>query len=657
MRNSHIRAASRDPAEPRTWHAKAGDGPPPSRWPHAPRRVRHKLAPCPEIDCVRHLLAPGTIAAAELHAIEIGTGADRVLVAQGAIPDEHYVRALAFSFGCGFDSLLTIPRNACPASDLELIEATKSGILWLAAGHRRLLVLAPQHLTARCFVSHIRFNPSLAADICFTTSQNLLSFVGRHAKDTVADKAAFELAAEQPELSACSDRSRFSILPISGCLAMLAAITFAPALTTVTIDIALALIFLGWTALRIMGALTAGLFWQRQVSVADSELPVYSLIVALYQEAAAVRGLVESLRALDYPPEKLDIKFVLEADDHETRHALTTLNLAAPFTVITAPEEGPRTKPKALNAALPFVRGSYVAVYDAEDRPDPDQLKKALQVFRAGHLKLACVQARLTIDNSHDSWLTRMFTAEYAGLFDVFLPGIAAWRLPLPLGGSSNHFRASILREAGAWDPYNVTEDADLGMRLARLGYHTAVVDSTTYEEAPSRLTPWLRQRTRWFKGWMQTWLVHMRHPVRLWRDLRAPGFLVFQLVVGGAVLAAMVHGIFAVALGWQIASGWLWAQKSELGDILIAGLHGITLVTGYFISGLLALIGLARRRLMSCAWTLLLLPIYWLLLSVAAWRALLHLIFEPHRWEKTEHGLARTSRREPRLERNGYTS
>ena len=206
----------------------------------------------------------------------------------------------------------------------------------------------------------------------------------------------------------------------------------------------------------------------------------------------------------NYPLEKLDIKLVLEPDDHVTREAIAKLQLGPPFEVLLAPDHGPRTKPKALNAALPFVRGTFVAVFDAEDQPEPDQLRLALEAFVANDERLACVQARLTIDNTADSWLTRLFTAEYAGLFDVFLPGLATWRLPLPLGGSSNHFRVSVLREVGAWDPYNVTEDADLGMRLARFGYRTAVIPSTTYEEAPARLGPWLRQRTRWFKGWMR---------------------------------------------------------------------------------------------------------------------------------------------------------
>jgi glycosyltransferase XagB len=345
-------------------------------------------------------------------------------------------------------------------------------------------------------------------------------------------------------------------------------------------------------------------------------------------------------RIPDYPPEKLDIKLVLEPDDRETRDAIRRLQLGPPFEIVVAPNRGPRTKPKALNAALPLVRGAFVAVFDAEDRPEPDQLRLALEAFVANDERLACVQARLTIDNTTDTWLTRVFTAEYAGLFDVFLPGLAAWRLPLPLGGSSNHFRTSTLRRIGAWDPYNVTEDADLGMRLARFGFRTAIIPSTTYEEAPGHFGPWLRQRTRWFKGWLQTWLVHMRSPLRLLRDLGVPGFAVFQLLVGGTVLAALVHAVFAARLIWALAA----PNDNAMAQVLL-GFDAITLMSGYLISAALGLIGLARRRLLSCAWVMLFMPVYWLLLSLAAWRALFHLVRDPYRWEKTEHGLARTSR------------
>lgn len=239
-----------------------------------------------------------------------------------------------------------------------------------------------------------------------------------------------------------------------------------------------------------------------------------------------------------------------------------------------------------------------------------------------------------------------MFTAEYAGLFDVFLPGLAAFRMPLPLGGTSNHFDTATLRELGAWDPYNVTEDADLGIRLARMGLHTTIIPSSTYEEAPARLIPWIKQRTRWFKGYLQTWAVHMHNPLKLWHDLGAGGFLVFQMVVGGAVLAALVHGVFIGILSWQLASGLFWSAKSGIFEMMFVGLYVTTLTTGYVLSALLGFIGLSRRRALGSAWYLIWTPFYWVLLSVAAWRAVFQLIVSPYRWEKTQHGLARHSRR-----------
>jgi cellulose synthase/poly-beta-1,6-N-acetylglucosamine synthase-like glycosyltransferase len=340
----------------------------------------------------------------------------------------------------------------------------------------------------------------------------------------------------------------------------------------------------------------------------------------------------------------------VEADDRETRAARDN---RIPVVVIPVPTHGPRTKPKALNVALPFARGTFTVIYDAEDRPEPDQLRSALQAFRAGGEDLACVQARLCIDNTADSWLARLFTAEYAGQFDVFLPGLASLRLPLPLGGSSNHFYTAILREAGGWDPYNVTEDADLGMRLARFGYRSGVIDSTTYEEAPARFGPWLRQRTRWFKGWMQTWLVHMRQPGRLLRDLGLPGFLTFQLIVGGNALAALVHPLFTAGLFYSVLGGAPMWRAGNVALAVLAGLYASTVVIGYLSSAFLGWLGLLRRGLLDSAWVLVLTPLHWLLLSLAAWRALYQLVFAPYVWEKTEHGLAKSSQLNARMTRS----
>jgi cellulose synthase/poly-beta-1,6-N-acetylglucosamine synthase-like glycosyltransferase len=227
----------------------------------------------------------------------------------------------------------------------------------------------------------------------------------------------------------------------------------------------------------------------------------------------------------------------------------------------------------------------------------------------------------------------------------VFLPGLASRNLPLPLGGSSNHFRTRVLHNVGAWDAYNVTEDADLGIRLARFGYRTTMIGSTTYEEAPITAGAWLRQRTRWFKGWMQTWLVHSRRPLRLLDQLGPAGFIVFQLVVAGSVLAALVHPIFLIAFARQIMDGSFIPTGDDVTTLLLDAVHGTTLTAGYLVSGLLGALGLVRRRLFASTGWLLLIPLYWLLLSLAAWRALFQLLHDPCSWEKTEHGLARSSR------------
>jgi cellulose synthase/poly-beta-1,6-N-acetylglucosamine synthase-like glycosyltransferase len=293
--------------------------------------------------------------------------------------------------------------------------------------------------------------------------------------------------------------------------------------------------------------------------------------------------------------------------------------------------------------ALPLARGLYTAVYDAEDIPEPDQLRDAVAAFRAADERLACLQASLSIYNTADNWLVRMFTANYAGQFDVLLPGLSALHLPFPLGGSSNHFRTSALRHAGGWDPYNVTEDADLGIRLYRLGYRVAALPSTTYEEAPARFVPWLKQRTRWYKGWMQTWLVHMRRPVRLLRELSAAGAVTFQLFLACNVFAALIHPLFMAALCYYLIAQPPLEAIAAMGHE--AAVFIATLLAGYASTVALDLVGLQRRGLLAHAWVLLFTPLYWFLLSLAAWRALFQLLFAPQLWEKTEHGLAKSSR------------
>lgn len=600
---------------------------------------------CPELDCVRGILPRQMISAAEKRAQAIGIGADRVLICADAITEEAYLHALASSLGTSYDRLDTLERSDCPLSDDELVRAAAAGLLPIREAGRITLIIAPSCLAARRLAEpHQRLRHWIGSSFRLTSSDRLWRFIARHAQGTLGRRAAYDLQRKGRLFSnaprVCSGKSA-AIATIA--ILVMTALALIPAVTNGAFAVGLCAIFLGAAALRLSSALYKRPAPEPPPRNNDQELPIYTIICALYREERVVGKLVGALRALDYPIEKLDVKFVLEPDDAATRRAVKRLDLGSPFEIIVAPSIGPRTKPKALNVALPLARGAYTAVYDAEDIPEPDQLRCAVAAFKTADERLACLQASLSIYNTADNWLVRMFTANYAGQFDVLLPGLSALHLPFPLGGSSNHFRTSALRDAGGWDPYNVTEDADLGIRLHRLGYRVAALPSTTYEEAPARLVPWLRQRTRWYKGWMQTWLVHMRRPLWLLRELSPVGAVMFQLLLVCNVLAALVHPLFMALLGYYLIARPPLEAVGAMGHE--ATMFIATLLAGYASTIALDLVGLRRRGLLAHAWVLLLTPLYWFLLSLAAWRALFQLLFAPQLWEKTEHGLAKTSR------------
>ncbi len=374
-------------------------------------------------------------------------------------------------------------------------------------------------------------------------------------------------------------------------------------------------------------------------------LPVYSVLVPLYREAPVVAQLIAALDAIDYPRDRLDIVLIVEHDDAGTRDAIRRAAPPSHMRVVVVPAGHPRTKPRALNYALSFARGEFVVVFDAEDQPEPDQLRKALSVFRSSAANLGCLQARLNVYNPAASWLTRQFTIEYTALFDGILPALERYRLPVMLGGTSNHFPRAVLESVHGWDPYNVTEDADLGLRLARGGYHVGVLASTTWEEAPVAYGVWLGQRTRWLKGWMQTYLVHMRQPRRLWRELGVRRFLAFNLLTGGVVLSALVHPWIYVALAWDAAAGQAFAAREGLLGSVVWWFAAFNLLASY---GAAIALGAVAARSRGRGWLVrssLALPLYWLAISRAAYRGVVGLVFSPHRWEKTAHlGLARIS-------------
>ena len=448
----------------------------------------------------------------------------------------------------------------------------------------------------------------------------------------LADDAANGLARRMPELSA-------HVVITKAQIAALAAAVALPAICAAIWPEAMWQAVIWFTSLAfllgiVFRAAVSGVGFRtapRAEAVVGDALPVYTILVPLYREANVLPKLVEALTALDYPSALLDIKIIAEEDDHKTLAAAA--HLTAPFEIVRVPRGSPQTKPRACNYALNFARGAFTVIYDAEDAPEPDQLRKAVAAFAVRPGTVACLQAKLNFYNAPENWLTRLFAIEYALWFDVMLPGLQRMGVPMPLGGTSNHFRTAALRQLGGWDAWNVTEDADLGIRIAQRGGRVEMLDSTTFEEAPTRWGVWKRQRSRWMKGYMQTWLVHTRRPLALIERAGVGGFAAFHLFIGGAVLAAL-----ATPLLWLVfAASIVLAPHQSAAAISLS-----SLVTGNVLLTMLAMAGPARRGWHDLSPYGLSMMLYWTLIAVAAWRGLKELIVRPWHWDKTEHGLSR---------------
>ena len=369
----------------------------------------------------------------------------------------------------------------------------------------------------------------------------------------------------------------------------------------------------------------------------DAIAPIVSIIVALYREGDIAARLVRRLARLDYPEALLDVILAVEAEDRVTLEALETAELPPWMRVIVVPEGQVKTKPRALNHALDYARGAIVGVYDAEDAPEPDQLRKVVARFQHSPPQVACLQGVLDYYNPRTNWLSRCFTIEYAGWFRLILPGIARLGLVVPLGGTTLFFRREALEELGGWDAHNVTEDADLGIRLARHGYRTELIASVTEEEANCRALPWIKQRSRWIKGYMMTWAVHMRSPRLLWRQLGPRAFLGFQVMFLGSVaqvlLTPLMLSLLVVPFGVQhplyaaLPTAMVWTMA-------------IVFICSEMTNLAIGMLGLRRSQHRLSLWWVPTMKLYFPLASLAAYKALVELATKPFYWDKTTHGL-----------------
>jgi glycosyltransferase XagB len=463
----------------------------------------------------------------------------------------------------------------------------------------------------------------------------------------VADQAADGLYRRDPALSAKAVLSRGQkIWGVIALVIVVGAFIVWPLIALMVFVGIASVVFLASTLFKFVVALRGSRYDlvdrvtpEEIAGLDDDELPMYTVLVPVFREARVVGRLVENLGRLDYPVDKLEVIILVEEEDDETRDAIAVSDPPSNFIVLTVPKGAPQTKPRACNAGLQVARGEYLVIYDAEDAPEPDQLKKTVVAFARSGPSTVVMQAALNYFNARENVLTRMFSLEYSYWFDYMLAGLDVTDLPIPLGGTSNHFRTSALRELGGWDPYNVTEDADLGIRASALGYRVGVVNSTTMEEATSRMGIFVGQRSRWIKGYMQTALVHARHPMKLIRTIGLRRFGAFALLIGGTPLTFL--GVIPFTL-LTIASFFVpWADFSIAFPTLVFWLCIMNFLIGNGLMVYLNMMGPYKRgTFWLVAWALLN-PIYWLLHSLASYKALWQLITKPHYWQKTEHGLS----------------
>ncbi|MET0257628.1 MAG: glycosyltransferase family 2 protein [Methylobacterium sp.] len=569
----------------------------------------------------------------------VGSSLDEEIVASGLATEVEMARAIAAVLGVPtghIDADATVLRD--PRGEIQI---GKRHLRTCDVSLTTRLFMAPPLEALALVADHLDADPALRGPVRIATPSEIRAAEAEVTCEERSNRARLSLAMDFNRWSAREVLSPLQAAVGALLLAAMAVAWFRVDHFGFALHVACTASAFVFTAFRACVLLSASsdrpsLSLARPMTAEDT-VPRYSVLVALHREAAMAEPLVDAMIRLDWPRSRLEVFFVCEASDPETIAAVERAIAGEPnFSVIATPRTDPTTKPKALNFALPLARGEFLVLYDAEDRPDPRQLRQAFDTFRASPPDLACLQAPLTIRNADAGWLQSLFAVEYAVLFRAILPWLARRGLPIPLGGTSNHFRRAALVEAGGWDSHNVAEDADLGIRLARLGYRVGTITAPTSESAVGNWRDWRNQRTRWIKGWLQTWLVHMRAPRRTARDVGWRSFLMFQVIFGGMIGASLMHVFFAIQLASSLAT------LSQGGTITLS--HGLLAIAdagnvalAYLVFLLLAnrVLEPEERTLLRRLWSL---WFYWLLASYAGVRALVQLARSPHLWEKTPH-------------------
>ncbi|GHF54545.1 glycosyltransferase [Seohaeicola zhoushanensis] len=588
----------------------------------------------------------------------------QVMVAQGAISQEQLVIALGKQLKLDASlGEIVVAEGWASRAQLQAALAAQFGIRWVDLAESPPDPALGALRTAGFWIRHKALPWQKLGDMLFIATARPEGFAELRAllsglpfrlvpvlvrrdevEAVIAEQFAPNLArAAETRLSIDMSCRRWSFLHRLGValagLAVLTGLALAPALALTALGAVAALATLLFAALRLvaLGVCLTGRQDAPEPAAPVGRRPKVSVLVPLFRETEIAHALVQRLSRLTYPKALLEVVLVLEEHDDVTRQTLERTLLPSWMRVVVVPGySGLTTKPRAMNYALDFCQGEIIGVWDAEDAPAADQIERVADRFATAPEDVVCLQGVLDFYNPRSSWIARCFALEYSAWFRVVMPALDRLRLVVPLGGTTLFFRRAALERLERWDAHSVTEDADLGMRLCRAGWRTEMVDTTTYEEATCRPWPWIKQRSRWLKGFMVTYLVHMASPWALWRDLGTRRFLSFQAFFIGTVCQFLLAPVLWSY--WLILFG-MGHPALALVPARFFVLAGSVIFAVELISVLVAGIGARRAgRGFLIPW-IVTMPFYFVFGALAAVKAMAELVVAPHYWDKTQHG------------------
>ncbi|MFD0794631.1 glycosyltransferase family 2 protein [Mucilaginibacter litoreus] len=603
----------------------------------------------PELLTNDGFITAGERKAIEEYAAESGLSFIKIALTSGYISRKNYDRSL---INAGI-IIQEHPRDEAydpevlSRLDLPFVHDRLALPLRIENGKVVTLMAAPDD---QLVIDFVKFTYDMEPEVIITSDLDITWLSNKLLGERYVKSSVFELLKRDPDSSAVVTFSTAQLIFIFVLISLVAiGLVLSFKNTSIIINVLISSFFLVAIIFKLFLALAGSRFELHQAvtrndlrGIKDDELPIYTILLPVYKEDKLIKKLIWNLQSIDYPRHKLDIKLLIEEDDDKTFNAVKNLDFPAVFEVIVVPFHMPKTKPKACNYGLHFSRGKYLTIYDAEDIPDTDQLKKVVALFSKLPENYICVQSALNYFNRNENFLTRMFTLEYSYWFDYMLPGLDTLDIPIPLGGTSNHFKLQELVDLGAWDPFNVTEDADLGVRAYAKGYKIAIINSTTYEEANNELFNWIRQRSRWIKGYMQTYLVHMRDPVALWKEIGWRGFLGFNFFIGATPVTFLVYPLLLIVFISYVVFDLSGIRTLFPDWVLFMSIFN--LMVGNILMIYVNMIAVFKRRYYELILFAVANPIYWLMHSIAAYKGLYQLVVKPFYWEKTNHGLSKVN-------------